>query len=41
MKLLLATFYPVFSNAAGAEKIFWEMSNEFIKRGYEVVAVGC
>lgn len=40
MKILLAAFYPVFSNAAGAEKIFWEMANEFSRRNFEVIAVG-
>ena len=39
-KVLLCSFYPVFSGSGGAEKVFWRMSNELVLRGYDVYALG-
>ena len=39
-KVLLCSFYPVFSGTGGAEKVFWRMSNELVLREYDVYALG-
>ena len=39
-KVLICSFYPVFSGTGGAEKVFWRMSNELVSRGYDVYALG-
>lgn len=40
MKIVLCSFYPVFSGTGGAEKVFWLMANELSRRGHDVTAVG-
>lgn len=40
MKIALCTFYPIFKGSGGAEKVFWNMANEFCNRGHEVTAIG-
>lgn len=41
MKIMLVNFLKVVNSAGGAERVFCNMSNEFVKRGYEVYAVCC
>ena len=41
MKIMLVNFLKVVNSAGGAERVFCNMSNEFVRRGYEVYAVCC
>ncbi len=41
MKIMLVNFLKVVNSAGGAERVFCNMSNEFVGRGYEVYAVCC
>lgn len=40
MKIALCTQYHVFTGSGGAEKVFWNMANEFTNRGHSVIAIG-
>ena len=41
MKIMLLNFMKVVNSAGGAERVFCNMSNEFVKRNYDVYAVCC
>lgn len=41
MKIMLLDFLKVVNSAGGAERVFCNMANEFVKRGYNVYAVCC
>lgn len=41
MKIMLVNFLKVVNSAGGAERVFCNMSNEFVRRGYAVYAVCC
>lgn len=41
MKIMLLDFFKVVNSAGGAERVFCNMANEFVKRGYNVYAVCC
>lgn len=41
MKIMLLDFLKVVNSAGGAERVFCNMANEFVSRGYDVYAVCC
>ena len=41
MKIMLLDFLKVVNSAGGAERVFCNMANEFVNRGYDVYAVCC
>lgn len=41
MKIMLLDFLKVVNSAGGAERVFCNMANEFVRRGYNVYAVCC
>jgi len=40
MKIALCSVYPVFKGTGGTERVFWNMADAFIERGYTVIAIG-
>ena len=41
MKIMLVNFLKVVNSAGGAERVFCNMANEFVKRNYDVYAICC
>ena len=41
MKIMLLDFLKVVNSAGGAERVFCNMANELVSRGYDVYAVCC
>lgn len=41
MKLMLVNFMKVINSSGGAERVFCNMANEFVKRNYDVYAICC